>query len=94
MNETKANEALAKLISVFQETKLTVGEILIVYGNLGYALGASIEGYQEKGPSIEELKRLYYSQPSVGIAMMLQGITVTSWYESWAEQLKNQGNDL
>lgn len=87
-DESKANEALAELIEIFQRKKLTVGEILVVYGNLGYALGASVEGYDEKGPSISELNQLYYTKPSPGVALMLQGVTVTSWYEDWVKKLK------
>lgn len=60
---------------------MNTGEIIIALGNLEYTLGASIDGYKGKGPGIEKLKELYYSSPSVGVAMMLNGITVTSWYE-------------
>jgi len=85
-NEEKCNQLYEELISIFQKHKPTVGEILIAYGNLGYSLGASIGGYEGKGPSIEELKKLYYTYPGrLDLALMLQGITVTTWHRDWEQ---------
>jgi len=87
----KCNDLYTGLVEVFQENKPTVGEIIIAMGNLLYTLGASIEGYGEKGPGFEELKKLYYMNPSkIGLAMMMQGLTMTTWYEDWEKiQLGN-----
>ncbi len=79
----KVDQCYSDLVEVFQKHKLTIGEILIAYGNLGYSLGASMEGYGQKGPGTEELKRLYYSQPTPGVGMMLQGLTITTWYDTY-----------
>lgn len=80
----KTSKLYEELIEVFQKHKPTVGEILVAFGNLGYALGTSIEGFNEKGPSIEDLSKLYYEEPGrIGVALALQGATVTSWYEDW-----------
>lgn len=89
----KVNRVYEKLVEIFQEEKLTVGEIIIAYGNLGYTLGASIEGYHEKGPSPEELEKLYYSHPTLGVALMVQAMTVTGWYEQWEKQQVNKVQD-
>lgn len=84
INEERCNAALAELIAVFQKYQPTVGELLLLYGNLGYSLGASIGGLQGKGPNAEELKKLYYTQPGrLDVALMLEGLTVTSWLEDW-----------
>ena len=83
---SKVNQAYEELVAVFQKYKLGVGEILIAYGNLGYTLGASIDGHAEQGPNTEELQKLYYSNPTVGVAMMLSGLTITSWYETYSNQ--------
>lgn len=89
----KVNRAFEKLVQVFQDERLTVGEILIAYGNLGYTLGASIEGFDKEGPSIEELQKMYYMNPSAGVGLMIQGIHVTSWYSDWEKlQLNKQDN--
>ena len=82
-NLEKVSDTHEKIIEVFQEAKLTVGEILVLYGNLGYTLGASIEGFKDKGPAIEELQKKYYTSPSPGIALMLQGAEITTWYGDW-----------
>ncbi len=78
------------LVKVFQEHKPTVGEIIIALGNLQYSVGASIGGYNnEKGPGIEELQKLYYSNPSVDVALMIQGLQTTTWFDDYQEmQLK------
>lgn len=80
----KCNDLYTGLVEVFQKHKPSVGEIIIATGNLIYALGASIEKYPEKGPSFEELKKLYYMNPSkIGLAMMMQGLTMTTWWSDW-----------
>lgn len=83
-DEKKASQTLGQLIEVFQENRLTTGEIIIVCSNLLYTLGASIGSYDEKGPGLEELKQLYYTEPGrPDVAMMLQGMTMATWYEDW-----------
>ena len=89
----KTSELYEELIKVYQKYKPTVGEILISYGNLGYALGTSIEGFSKEGPSIQELEELYYKEPGkIGTALALQGVTVTSWYEDWEKLVINKEN--
>ena len=82
----KCNKIYEELVTIFQKYKPTIGEVLISYGNLGYTLGASIDGYKDKGPSLEELSKLYYSNPTIGISLMLSGLTTTSWYEEYSNQ--------
>jgi len=82
----KCNNILSKLIEAFEEHKPTVGEILVIYGNLGYTLGASIEGHGNTGPNVQELKKQYYTDPTVGTALMLQGIEVTNWFQDHEEE--------
>ena len=90
----KCNNMLSELMKIFQKHQPTVGEILTVYGNLGYSLGASIGGFQEKGPSPEELKQLYYEKPGrVDVALMLEGLTVTTWFSNWEEQVIDKSKE-
>lgn len=91
----KANQALGELIEVLSKYKLRVQDLVVVYGNLGYAIGAAIEGYNgQEGPGLEELQKRYYSNPSIGVAMMLQGMLVTSWYDQviQSQQSKTDSN--
>ncbi len=94
----KVEQALSDLIDVFQKHKLRVGEILIAYGNLGYLLGAAAEGYVGKGPGVEELKQSYYTKPTPGVGLMLQGLTISSWYDQYAnikiEEDKDKDKDI
>lgn len=83
-DEERCNDLYEELVEVFKKHKPTVGEILIAYGNLGYALGASIGEFSEKGPGIDELKQLYYQHPKrLDLALMLQGMNITSWFDDW-----------
>ena len=87
-NSEKVNNVYEKLVQTFQEAKLTTGELLIAFGNLGYTLGASIEGYSDKGPSIEELKKKYYEGATVGVALMLQSYHIVEWFDQYQEEAK------
>ena len=54
-----------------------------MYGNLGYSIGASIEEIEQgSGPTVEELQKSYYQNPTVGTALMLQGLLTSSWYDN------------
>jgi uncharacterized protein YejL (UPF0352 family) len=81
-NEKKVSKCHDDLIKVFQKHGLTVPEIVIVFGNLGYTLGASIEGYKGTGPSQDEVMKNYYKDPDrIGNALMAQGMIITTWYD-------------
>lgn len=83
LDEEKIAAAHSALLALIQSNKFTVGELIILYGNLGYSLGASIKGYESTGPNEEELKKLYYSDPKdPGIALMMQGYLTTTWFDT------------
>ncbi len=82
-DEANLTEALKELIETFNKHNLRIQDILLVYGNLGYALGASIEGYKGKGPDFDALQKKYYEKPTIGVALMLQGMTITSWHDDY-----------
>ncbi len=87
-NIDELNGALGELIDIFKKHKLRVQDILLVYGNLGYALGASIEGCKGEGPDLDELMKKYHTSPTLGVALMLQGITITSWHDDYVNATK------
>lgn len=98
LDEEKCAKILESLLALFKEEQPTIGEVLLVYGNLGYCLGASIEGLKEKGPGLEELSEMYLkNKNNVGIALMLEGITITSWLEghlsTQVEKDKGENNE-
>lgn len=82
----KCSQLIGKLLEVFKENAPTVGEILVAYGNLGYSLGAAIEGHKSTGPDVTELKEKYYVKPTVGTALMLQGIEITNWFQDHKDE--------
>jgi hypothetical protein len=80
--QEKTSKALDEIILILQKYKLRVQDLVLLYGNLGYSIGASIEGLKNtEGPSIDELQKNFYEKPTVGIAMMLQGMLTTTWYD-------------
>lgn len=93
----KAAKLLEELLEVYQKHSPTVGELLTATSNLLYSLGSSMTAFydptpREKGPSIDELNRLYYSEPGrLDVAMMLQGMTMSTWYADW-ERLQTKDN--
>jgi uncharacterized protein YejL (UPF0352 family) len=82
LNEDKVKDLVEDLIAAFQKHKPNVAEIIVAYGNVAYTLGTSIEGYQDKGPSVEELEKLYYTNPTIGVALALQGAMITTWLDT------------
>ena len=80
--EAKVKGLVENLIQVITSGKpRQVGEIVLAYGELGYCIGAALGGYKEKGPTLDELNKAYYTNPSLSSALMLQGLTVKSWIE-------------
>jgi hypothetical protein len=82
MNEEKASEALEELLNVFQKYHLNPEEIVLVMSNLLYSLGASVEGHDDQGPSVTEVMEAYYTNPTVGNALMAQGLLMNQEWMS------------
>jgi hypothetical protein len=81
----KASSALDEVLEVLRKHKLRVQDLILLYGNLGYSLGASIEGLTE-GLTVEELQKKYYENPTVGVTLMLQGLLTTTWKDDYLKQ--------
>jgi hypothetical protein len=87
--QDKTSKALDDVLSVLKAAKLRTQDLILLYGNLGYSIGASIEGVTDSpGPSVDELQKTYFEKPSVGVALMLQGILTTSWHDDYLKQNK------
>ena len=81
--EQKVADKLDKIIKILnRKDKLNIEELVVLYGNLGYYIGASIGGYQYTGPSEEILTKLtteLKTEQSIDNLLMLQGLLITSW---------------
>jgi hypothetical protein len=86
VDEKKVEKVIQKLHAVFNKANLNPQEIIITYGNLGYHLGASLAGFQNTGPDIETLKKLYYADPTIDVGLMLQGLLITTWEQDFAKK--------
>jgi hypothetical protein len=82
----KTSEVLDKILEVLRENKLNTLELIVLLSNLGYSIGASLEGFQGNGPSFEELQKMYYSNPTVGVALMNQAMLMSSWLSDLIEK--------
>jgi hypothetical protein len=90
--QEKANKALDEIIQLLNKYKLRTQDLVVVYGNLGYTIGATIEAVDPNyGPSLEELQEKYYKEPTLGVALMLQGMLTTSWHDQVANGIDIQG---
>lgn len=83
----KITNCLSNILELIQNNRFKVGELILLYGNLGYSIGASIEG---EAKTIEELNKLYYTNPTVGIALMLNGAMVNSWFDDYNKITKSE----
>ena len=96
----KASELLEELLEVYDKHKPGIGEMIAVTSNLLYSLGHSISPFfgmepreNGKGPSLEQLKLLYYSEPGrLDVAFMMQGLTMSTWYSDWEKSQIEQDN--
>lgn len=93
VSTSRVNKLYSDLVGCFNKNKANVKEILLAYGNLGYTLGASIEGYKDKGPSAEELNLLYATKPTVGVALMIQGLQTTLWVDDLNKKIEEINED-
>src|SRR5258706_7879096 len=87
----KVDKVYTDIVNILKNNKLTVQELLLVLGNTLYTVGASIGGYGTKGPSVKELAELYATKPSLDVALMTNGLQVTTWIEDLdktVEQIK------
>jgi hypothetical protein len=93
--EEKTSETLDEIIQVLQKRKLREEDLVVLYGNLGYSIGVSMEGIDpQNAPGLEELQKQYHLKPTVGVAMMLQGIIISSWYSDVAKNRENKENKV
>jgi hypothetical protein len=84
----RADQTYSQLVEVLQKNRPTVGELIVVLGNLLYTVGAGVGGYTGKAPNLEELTRSYYAEPGkIDVALMLQGLMITAWYEDYIKTL-------
>jgi hypothetical protein len=86
MNEKKIEKALTKTMKVVNSHNLNIKEMILFAANLNYCLGASIEGIKKKGPNLETLKRQYYTSPTAGVSLMLQGLQMIQWADDYQEK--------
>jgi len=83
-NEEIVQKIHDQSIDLFRNAGMTVGEILVTYGNIGRTLGLAIAGHVETIPSQEEIEIEYYKNPTPGTALVLQGLEVIGWFEKWS----------
>ncbi len=91
--QEKASEALDEILATLNKFSLRVEELVLLYSNLGYSIGASIDGIgaNDEKPSLESLQQKYYEKPSIGVALMLQGLLTSTWVDDFKQ--KDKKND-
>ena len=91
MDEKKVTSVLKQVHKILNKNKLSVAELVLFYGNLGYQIGAAMAGFHTNGPDQDTLQEEYYKNPSVDISMMLQGLLITSWVDDYLKSPRLSG---
>lgn len=86
MNEKEKKEeenilAVKRLINIFNHSDLTKEDIPIVLSNFIYSIGASF--FDNPPDNSEDILMLYAKKPTIGSALMAQGIHMR---ELWTEK--------
>ena len=79
LNKKKIEKVLNKVLNLLSRNKFTQEEVVVLYGNLGLALGASMAECTRNMPTVRELHERYENSPTIDVAMMLNGLNVASW---------------
>jgi hypothetical protein len=86
VREDKVANAVRDTLNLLNKHKLTARELIVFCGNVVHSVGASISGIKDGNtPGIEELKKLYYSKPTLDVALMLQGLLILTWEKDFSE---------
>lgn len=97
VDEKKTNKIVDKIRQLLNKYNLNLLEIIEIYAVLGYNIGASLAGYTDQGPdNLEELEKKYYSNPTVDVGLMIQGLLMRTWKEDYLQKphLSNLASSL
>lgn len=78
----KCEKVLDELHESLNKNKLNLKELVWTYGQLGYNIGATLEG---TGLTAEEVNKQYYLNPRLGIALQAQGLNIQMWIDKIEE---------
>jgi hypothetical protein len=87
-DDNKITATLIKIHKLLNKEHFTVPELLLLYGNLGYEIGASIAMIEGPGPSLQELQLEDKINPTVDVALMLTGLLITTYEEDFLSHPK------
>ena len=79
VDNPKAKEALDKIIEILNTSDLTIVDQLLVIANLTMSTGASLAGFDGDMPAMEVLQHLDIVDPTIDVALMMQGLLMTQW---------------
>lgn len=85
----KCEQILDQVHEILNKSKLSLKELVWVYGQLGYNIGASLEG---QAFSPEDATKEYYTSPRLGVALQVQGLQTQTWTDQIEESRDDQSN--
>lgn len=93
-DSNQADWVLDQWLQILKQVQLGPYELILVSSNILYSIGASLEGYKGKGPSPEEVLQMYYTNPTLGVAMMAQALQMNQeWIASLERLAKRKKNE-
>lgn len=96
-NTSKINKTLNKILKVINKNNLNIPELILLVANLTIAVGKSLSGVKGEIPNTEDLQRLYYTDPTVDVQLMLQGKLMVTWANDFVTKkpkLSNLGKSM
>lgn len=90
VNKSPFERTRDTILYILNKMRLSKEDLVRLWGTIGYDIGRSIYG---KDLEIEELEKLYYTEPSLGIAMMCQSLHVISWVEKDGKESRKDSRD-
>lgn len=86
MNEKKINKTVDKAIKLLDKENLSIEELVIAIGNLVLVCGSNIAGLEGKIIDPAILNKEYYSNPTIDIALMLQGYFIVALADDYKKK--------
>jgi hypothetical protein len=87
LDRDKIEVCIAALEAVFQKHSLSVAELMLTYGNLGYKLGQNIgkQCYDREfsgPPDLDNLLKMYEQKPDLDVSLMLSSLQMIIWVDN------------
>lgn len=90
MNKDKIKRIHKLALSKLNKEQCSENEAIAIIAEILNSIGASILGRTINPPSIDELNKMYYSNPNKGVACMITALHIMSWLDTTQENKESK----